>query len=141
MKKYLVYTDGASRGNPGHSSAGFIIQGSDGVIWAEEGVYLGIGTNNEAEYKAVALAFEKLLKDFSKQLPCEIELRADSQLVIRQLLGQYKIKNPRLKIIFDRIRSFQSQLGEVRFTHVSREQNFLADKMANLALDRYLAHD
>jgi ribonuclease HI len=141
VKKIIVYTDGASRGNPGHASAGFVIQTSDGVIWYQGGVYLDKATNNVAEYMAVKLAFEKLIKDFSHWLPAEIELRADSKLVIEQLAGRFKIRNPGLLPIYQQIKTLIPQLGEVSFTHVPREQNFLADGMANQALDTHLAQD
>lgn len=137
-RKFIIYTDGASRGNPGHASAGFVIQTSDGVIWTEEGQYLGVATNNIAEYTAVKLALEKLSNDFQKYLPAEVEVRADSQLVIRQMLGEYKIKNPQLKVIYLQIQKLIADIGDIVFTHVPREQNVLADKMANLAIDRHL---
>ncbi len=139
MKKIIVYTDGASRGNPGHASAGYIIQTDDGVIWNQTGVYLNTATNNVAEYTAVKLAFEKLISDFAHWLPAEIELRADSKLVIEQLAGRFKIKNAGLIPIYQAINQLIPMLGDVKFTHVPREQNFLADKMANNALDNHLS--
>ncbi len=139
MKKIIVYTDGASRGNPGHASAGFIIQTGDGVIWNQTGVYLETATNNVAEYMAVKLAFEKLLSDFAHWLPAEVELRADSKLVIEQLAGRFKIKNAGLIPIYQAIKQLIPQLGQVSFKHVPREQNFLADRMANQALDNHLS--
>lgn len=139
MKKIIVYTDGASRGNPGHASAGFIIQTDDGVIWNQTGVYLNTATNNVAEYMAVKLAFEKILSDFVHWLPSEVELRADSKLVIEQLAGRFKIKNPGLIPIYQAINKLIPQLGEVSFTHVPRDQNFLADRVANQALDNHLS--
>ncbi|MBI4040162.1 ribonuclease HI family protein [Candidatus Daviesbacteria bacterium] len=136
MKKFIVYTDGASRGNPGQAAAGFVIQTPDGVIWVQEGVYLGHATNNVAEYTAVKMAFEKLLKDFIKDLPTEIEVRADSMLVVRQLQGLFKMKNPTLRVLFEGIKDLEPKLGKIVYQHIPRSQNFLADRMANMALDR-----
>lgn len=99
---------------------------------------MGVATNNIAEYTAVKLALEKLSNDFQKYLPAEVEVRADSQLVIRQMLGEYKIKNPQLKVIYLQIQKLIADIGDIVFTHVPREQNVLADKMANLAIDRHL---
>lgn len=135
MKRVIIYTDGASRGNPGHASAGFVIQTDDGVIWSQEGIYLNQATNNVAEYTAVKLALQKLTLDFAKWLPLEVELRADSLLVIQQLCGRYKIKNPALKRIYEAVKGLEPKVGKVSYIHIPRAQNFLADKLANMALD------
>lgn len=133
--KFIVQTDGASRGNPGPSSAAFVIKSDDGLIWAQEGVYLGIGTNNNAEYTAVKCALERLLKDFSRFLPTEIEFVGDSLLIISQLSGKYKIKNDNLKVLYNQIKDLEKQIGTVTYTYTPRANNFLADKLANQALD------
>lgn len=135
MKKFIIFTDGASRGNPGHSAVGFIIKTTDGVTWVQVSRYLGITTNNVAEYQAVKLALEKLTYDFSHFLPAEVEVRLDSQLICRQLSGLYKVKKPTLKVIFNRIRQLEGVTGIVTYTHIPRNQNFLADRLANIALD------
>lgn len=134
--KFIIYTDGASRGNPGPAAAGFVIQSPDGVIWVEEGVYLGMATNNVAEYRAVRLALEKLTRDFAKHLPTQVEVVVDSQLIARQLAGKYKIKNPNLQALHLKIRELESKIGQVEYHQVEREQNLLADRLANRVLDQ-----
>lgn len=136
---FIIYTDGASRGNPGHSAAGIVIQSEDGVIWVQDGKYLGADlTNNLAEYHAVLWALTRLSTDFTKHLPTKIEFRLDSQLLANQLSGKFKVKNPNLQILHRQIKELEPQVGKVSFIYTPRANNFLADKMANLALDREL---
>lgn len=130
-----VNTDGASRGNPGPSSYGFVIKDKDtSVIIYEEGKTLGINTNNFAEYTAVLRAMEYILNRFKKDIS-HIEVIADSQLVAQQLSGNYKIKSPSLKLIFDRIKCLELELPPVFYKNVPRELNKEADRLANQALD------
>lgn len=138
MKKFIVYTDGASRGNPGHAAAGFVIKDETGLIWIQQGVYLDVTTNNVAEYTAVKLALQKLVDDFLKYLPTQVTVRTDSLLLVEQLNGRYKIKNPNLKILFEQIRKLEKKIGQVSFVHITRADNFLADRLANQALDAKL---
>lgn len=138
MKKFIIYTDGASRGNPGESSVGFVIKDGDGVIWHQEGVYLGKATNNFAEYMAVKLALERLIQNFSNTLPAQTELRVDSLLIASQLSGIYKIKNKSLKQIYDQIKLLETQVGPIIYKQIPRSENFLADRLANLVLDQKL---
>lgn len=138
MKKFIIFADGASRGNPGLASVGFLIKSSDGVIWVEDGLYLGTATNNVAEYSAVKLALKRLIDDFSNLLPVEVEVRVDSQLIARQLAGLYKIKNRALKTIFADIKQLEKMAGKINYIHIPRNQNFIADKLANQALDNHL---
>ncbi len=131
----IINTDGASRGNPGPASYGYIIKSTDGVIRHQEGQPIGINTNNVAEYTAVVSALEYVLEHFAHKAPHTIEVVADSQLAVRQLLGIYKIKHPNLKPIFNRIKALETELGEVTYRHIPREENFIADRLANKALD------
>jgi ribonuclease HI len=126
-----IYTDGGSRGNPGPSAAGYVIA-SDGKILEEGGLYLGITTNNQAEYRAAKLALEKA----AKYNPFEIEFHLDSELVVKQLNGEYKIKNSELKPVYEDILRLASQFQKVTFTHVRREFNQLADAQVNIILDK-----
>lgn len=135
MRKYIVYADGAARGNPGSAAAAFVIKSDDGVIWTQSGKFLGRTTNNFAEYSAVLEALKKLKSDFLKYLPGEIEVRVDSQLAARQLSGRYKVKNKVLKILYDQIKVLEFDLGRVSYKHVPRKENFLADRLANKILD------
>lgn len=131
--KLVIFTDGASRGNPGRASYGFTISDEKGHIIYEEGKYIGITTNNVAEYTAVLEALKYLKKKNPKKL--QIELFADSRLVVEQLSGRFKIKNPNLKILFDQIKILEIEIGDVFYKHIPRAQNFRADKLANQALD------
>lgn len=133
--KLIVNTDGASRGNPGPASFGYVIKSNDGVIRHQEGKAIGVATNNIAEYSAVLSALEFIRDHFSHKAPHEIEVVADSQLVVRQLSGLYKIKNLPLKHIAERIKLLEFELGRISYTHVPRAQNFIADRLANKALD------
>lgn len=132
--KLTVYTDGASRGNPGESSYGFVITNEQGDKVYEEGKYIGIATNNIAEYTAVLKSFEYIAeKLFNKSL--ELNFFMDSRLVVEQLSGRFKVKSHNLKPLIEEIKQFCTQFKSVKFTHIPREKNIGADYMANLALD------
>jgi len=135
VKKFVIFTDGASRGNPGQAASGYIIKTNEGVVWVEEAVRLGVATNNEAEYTAVKLALQRLAHDFSSDLPSVVEIKTDSQLVARQLAGIYKIKNPKLKVLFEEIKKLQGDIGKIVYTHIPRQENYLTDRLVNQALD------
>ncbi|MDP3733448.1 MAG: ribonuclease HI family protein [Candidatus Daviesbacteria bacterium] len=131
--KLIIYTDGASRGNPGRASYGFTISDEHGKLIHEQGEYIGINTNNVAEYSAVLEAFKYLKRKFQGKL--NIELFADSRLIVEQLSGRFKIKNANLKILFDQIKVLEMEIGRVFYTHIPREKNSKADALANKALD------
>ncbi len=133
--KLIIYTDGASRGNPGPASYGFTISDGNGQLLHEEGEYIGEATNNVAEYTAVLRAFKLIKEKYSEKLPIQINLFADSKLVAEQLSGKWKIKNPRLREILSQIKILEMEIGAVLYTHVPREQNTEADRLANKALD------
>lgn len=132
--KLTIYTDGASRGNPGESSYGFVITDESGNKVYEEGKYIGIATNNIAEYTAVLQSFEYIVKKlFNKSL--ELNFFMDSRLVVEQLSGRFKIKSHNLKPLITRIKEFEALFKSVKYTHILRGKNKDADFMANLALD------
>ena len=131
--KLVIYTDGASRGNPGPASYGFTISDENGKLLHQEGKYIGITTNNVAEYTAVLEALKNALSIGGHI--ASIDLYADSKLVAEQLSGRYKIKSPHLKVIIDQIKILALELGEIVYNHIPRAQNILADSLANLALD------
>lgn len=133
--KIVVFTDGASRGNPGHAGYGFTVSDGNKKLLYEKGKYIGITTNNVAEYTAVLEALKYIKKKFSGSSQLSIELYADSKLVVEQLSGRYKMKSPHLKPIFEQIKILAMEMGGVIHTHVPRERNSEADKLANLALD------
>ena len=132
-QEVVIYTDGGSRGNPGPSASGFVVYGSDGEMLYEGGKYLGITTNNQAEYHAVKLGLEKAL-----ELKVDaVSFRLDSQLVASQLTGVYQIKNRELWPVHESIKELISRFKKVTFTHVRREFNREADAMVNKILDQH----
>jgi ribonuclease HI/pterin-4a-carbinolamine dehydratase len=130
-----LFTDGGSRGNPGPSASGFVIlDGNDDVLFAK-GIYLGIMTNNQAEYLALKYGLEKLL-DMGIE---ELSVYMDSLLIVNQMNGKFKIKNQDLLVIFTDIKNILLSFKKVTFTHVPREKNKLADAEVNKALDKAIA--
>jgi len=134
-KRLTVYTDGGARGNPGPSAAGFVVI-SEGKIIYTGSQYLGIGTNNQAEYKAVLLALEWLLKNQDIISDKTVEFFLDSELVTNQLTGKYKIKDRTLKSMAIKAKEMErSMVTLMSFTAIRREKNKLADRLVNEALD------
>lgn len=133
--KYLVaYSDGGSRGNPGPSASGYVLLDQTEKVIFEGGAYLGVTTNNIAEYQAVYLGLEK-----ARELGAtHVDFRLDSLLVVNQMNGIYKIKNAELIPINHRIRELCTQFEKVTFSHVRREYNQLADGMVNKILDQHV---
>jgi|SRR3989344_2636222 len=131
----IIFTDGASRGNPGESSYGFSISDSKGNLVYQQGKYLGINTNNFAEYSAVLAAYHYLVAEFSFDLPEEVVFYMDSKLVKEQLSGRYKIKSPNLIPLIHEIKSLESKFQKVSYNHIPRAQNSVPDRLANEALD------
>ncbi|HAC56055.1 TPA: hypothetical protein DCF80_01000 [Candidatus Saccharibacteria bacterium] len=131
----IIYSDGGSRGNPGPSASGFVIMNETGEVVMEGGAYLGVTTNNVAEYQAVYLGLER-----AQELGVRVvDFRMDSQLVANQMNGIYKIKHPDLAIINNRIKELTQQFERVTFSHVRREYNKLADGVVNKILDQHQA--
>ena len=131
--KLVIYTDGGARGNPGPAGCGAVIFDENcKSILATHKKYLGEQTNNFAEYSAVVLALEEA-KKFGAE---ELQLFLDSELVVKQLNGEYKIKNQDLGKLFIKIHNLKQNFKKVSFSHVRREQNKLADKLANQAIDK-----
>lgn len=132
----IIYCDGGSRGNPGPSASGFVILDKDEQLIEEGGAYLGITTNNQAEYHAVRLALEAALKRGVQTA----HLKLDSLLVVNQMNGIFKIRNRDLWPIHERIKQLVQQFKEIKFTHVRREYNKEADAMVNKILDEHIAN-
>ncbi|MCD8561833.1 reverse transcriptase-like protein [Candidatus Saccharibacteria bacterium] len=128
-----IYSDGGSRGNPGPSAAGYVILNSRQEVIDEGGEYLGITTNNQAEYQGVRLGLERALELGYTS----VEFKIDSMLVVNQMKGYYKIKNRELWPIHERIRLLMTKFEHVGFTHVNRQFNQLADGMVNKTLDAH----
>lgn len=132
--KVKLYADGGSRGNPGPSASGYVILDLEDNILVDKGVYLGITTNNQAEYTALKLALENC-----QQLGAhEVQVYMDSLLVVNQMKGIFKIKNRDLWPIHDAIKQLASGFRKISFQHVPRELNKLADAAVNRALDEQL---
>lgn len=132
----VINTDGASKGNPGPSSYGFVIKSRGGAILHEEGEQIGITTNNVAEYTAVVKALEYIAGKFSRKAPHKIEVIADSRLVVEQLSGRFKIKSPNLIPLIKKIKQLESETGDVFYRSVPRAENFVADRLANRAFEK-----
>lgn len=135
--KLILHTDGAARGNPGPAGAGGEIRNDDGKLLAEVSQYLGEATNNVAEYKALILTLERALL-FNPQ---EIEVRADSELLVKQLCGEYRVKNEGLKPLYARIKILAADVKKFEVRHVYRSENAHADELANMAIDAYQSGD
>lgn len=129
----IIYSDGGSRGNPGPSAAGFVIMDGYDHVLHEGGMYLGVTTNNQAEYHGVRLGLEKAIEIGART----IDFRIDSLLVVNQMNGVYTIKNRELWPINERIKELVAQFDKVTFTHVKREFNQLADGMVNKILNAH----
>ena len=137
MTSFTIHADGGSRGNPGPSGAGAMIRDHLGNSVASVSQYLGTRTNNYAEYEAVILAFETLAKIVRKKVGAtEVVVKMDSELVVKQMKGLYKVKHPVLKGQYARLIQVIGAFGKVSFTHVPRAQNSDADALANEAMDR-----
>jgi ribonuclease HI len=133
--RFVLYTDGASRGNPGLAAIGAALYRVDDhklVLVGQVSESIGTATNNVAEYEAVIAGLTAALPF----VPDEVILRADSQLLIRQLEGRYRVKNPKLQELFTKARKLLRALPSYRLEHVPREENTVADALANAALDK-----
>lgn len=135
MRQITIHTDGGARGNPGPAGIGVAFFDADGVQVAELSEYIGIATNNVAEYTAIVRALEVLptLIDAAK---VHVAFKLDSQLVERQMNGAYKVKDATLKTYFDKAKVLVRSFEVVTFTYIPREQNKVADKLANQAMDK-----
>lgn len=134
---FIIFTDGASRGNPGEASLGVVICHGDGTVMKSYGERLGIATNNDAEYAAIAFGLKKLkaLIGSDKSATSTVEVRMDSQLAQRQLTHQYRITEERLFKPFISVWNSMLDFKSVQFIHIPREENRAADALANKALD------
>ena len=128
---HRLHTDGGARGNPGPSAAGIVLEDSSGTEVKRFGQFLGHATNNEAEYRALILGLEMALGEGVEELECFL----DSELVVSQLIGAYKVKNPRMKVFWDNVKRLESQFSGVTYNHVTRDKNADADKLVNEVLD------
>ncbi len=129
--KARLSTDGGARGNPGPAAYGYVLEAEDGTVLDARGEKIGVATNNVAEYRALIAGLEKAVELGLD----ELEVVSDSELLVKQMQGEYRVKNEALRELNDEASSLERKLGRVRYTAVRREHNELADKLVNEALD------
>lgn len=132
MNKAIIFTDGGARGNPGPAGIGAVIYDEKKKLVAEISEYLGIATNNQAEYKALIAALQKATALKVEELDCYL----DSELIVKQLKREYKVKNKDLAPLFLTIHNLSLNFKKISYTHIPRERNQEADRLANEAMDR-----
>ena len=129
--KARLSTDGGARGNPGPAAYGYVIEADDGTVLAAHGERIGIATNNVAEYSALIAGLEK-----AAELGVdEVEVVSDSELLVKQMTGEYRVKNEALRELSQQASRLARRVGRVTYTAVRREHNELADRLVNEALD------
>ena len=129
--KARLSTDGGARGNPGPAAYGYVLETEDGTVLAAHGERIGVATNNVAEYSALIAGLERALELGVD----EVEVVSDSELLVKQMTGEYRVKNEALRELNDRASRLARRLGKVDYTAVRREHNELADRLVNEALD------
>ena len=130
--KARLFTDGGARGNPGPAAFGYVLEAEDGAVLAAHGEAIGVATNNVAEYRALVAG----LAQAAEMGVDEVDVISDSELLVKQMRGEYKVKNAVLRELWDDAQELAGRLGKVTFEAVRREQNELADRLVNEALDR-----
>ncbi|MGH2953002.1 MAG: ribonuclease HI family protein [Solirubrobacterales bacterium] len=131
-RRLVVNVDGGARGNPGPAAVAAVVSTPDGVVLAERGEAIGSATNNVAEYRALLFGLE-LARELGAE---EVELIGDSELVVRQVNGEYRVKDAGLRPLYDEVKSALAELGRWSIRHVRRERNAEADRLVNETLDR-----
>jgi ribonuclease HI len=129
--KARLWTDGGARGNPGPAAYGYVLEAEDGTVLAAHGEAIGEATNNVAEYRALVAGLGKAVE----LAVDEVEVVSDSELLVKQMRGEYKVKNEALRDLWDQASALAGKLRSVRYTAVRREHNELADRLVNEALD------
>ena len=129
--KARLSTDGGSRGNPGPAAYGYVLEAGDGTVLDARGETIGVATNNVAEYRALLAGLGSAVERGVD----ELEVVSDSELLVKQMRGEYKVKSATLRELVDEAQSLAGRLESVRFTAVRREHNELADRLVNEALD------
>ena len=129
--KAKLSTDGGARGNPGPAAYGYVLEAENGTVLDARGETIGVATNNVAEYRALIAGLQKAVELGID----ELQVVSDSELLVKQMQGEYRVKNEALRELNDEANSLERKLGRVRYTAVRREHNELADKLVNEALD------
>jgi ribonuclease HI len=140
LKKFIIYTDGASKGNPGPAGIGVVVCDENGEILKRYSKEIGNATNNEAEYQAVIFALKKLKALYGKKKAKQstVEIRSDSELLVSQLNKKYKILDPKIQKLFIQLWNLTIDFGEVKFVLISREKNKTADRLAHQSISTLL---
>ena len=133
--KARLFTDGGSRGNPGPAAYGFVLEAEDGTVLEARGEAIGVATNNVAEYSALVAGLGRA----AEAGVTDLEVVSDSELVVKQMRGEYKVKNKALQGLFLEASRLAREIDSVRYTAVRREHNELADRLVNEALDQALS--
>jgi len=133
VKRIIIYTDGAARGNPGPAGAGAVLIGEDGSVVAEVSRYLGKTTNNQAEYQALVLALEEARRIGATVL----NIYSDSELLVKQMKGEYYVRNDGLKPLFKLAKGKLKSFSQYSIDYLPRERNAHADRLANRAIDEH----
>jgi len=131
LKRAIIFADGASRGNPGPAAIGATIKDKRGKLITFISQRIGRATNNQAEYRAIIAALEEAIRLGVKQ----VDIKMDSELVVKQVNGEYRVKKATLKPLYQQVKQLQGLLKSFTITHILRQQNIEADKLANKALD------
>jgi ribonuclease HI len=126
-----LFTDGGARGNPGPAAFAYVLETDDGTVLAAHGERIGVATNNVAEYRALVAGLEKAVELGLDQ----VEVVSDSELLVRQMQGKYRVKNEALRALWQDASDLAGKIGRVSYRAVRREQNELADRLVNEALD------
>ena len=129
--KATLWTDGGARGNPGPAAYGYALEAENGTVLAAHGEAIGTATNNVAEYRALVAGLEKAVELGVD----ELDVVSDSELLVKQMRGEYKVKNETLRSLHEQASDVAQALGSVRYRAVRREHNELADRLVNEALD------
>lgn len=129
--KARLWTDGGARGNPGPAAFAYVLEASDGTVLDARGEAIGVATNNVAEYSALVAG----LRRAAEAGVAELEVRSDSELMVKQMRDEYRVKNRDLQALFLDASRFAREIGRVTYVHVRREHNELADRLVNEALD------
>ncbi|MDX6451246.1 MAG: ribonuclease / adenosylcobalamin/alpha-ribazole phosphatase [Gaiellaceae bacterium] len=129
--KTRLFTDGGARGNPGPAAYGFVLESEDGTVLAAEGEAIGTATNNVAEYSGLIAGLRKAVE---LHVP-EVEVVSDSELMVKQMRGEYRVKNEALRELYEEATALARRIENVEYRHVRRAHNELADKLVNDALD------
>ena len=134
-----IFTDGGSRGNPGPAASSCVVEDSAGKVRLLRGKFLGKATNNFAEYQGIILAYEEIEKikdlDFSS---CSLDFKSDSNLVVNQLNGIFKVKDENIRKLVVKVREFEGKFLKVNYSYTPRDQNKTADRLVNEVLDKHI---